>query len=154
MSAVLNEAGSRWQRDLAGAMTDPGELLAALNLPRSLEEPARRAARLFELRVTRSYLSRIRPGDVDDPLLRQVLPLDLELRETPGFTADPLEEQAARRAPGLLQKYSGRALLIATQACAIHCRYCFRREFPYEDQTGATALSQAMAAIAADPSLE
>jgi EF-P beta-lysylation protein EpmB len=158
VSAVVTEASSNWQRELADAITDPGELLDALNLPRSLEEPARRAAELFPLRVTRSYLSRMRPGDVNDPLLRQVLPLDEEFLETPGFSADPLEEDAARRAPGLLQKYTGRALLITTQACAIHCRYCFRREYPYAE-TGDSAhgggrWSEALAAIAADSSLE
>lgn len=147
-----------WQRELADAITDPRELLAALNLPSSLADAAERASRQFPLRVTHSYLARMRPGDPHDPLLRQMLPLDDELLETPGFTPDPLEEQSARRAANLLQKYTGRALLITTQACAVHCRYCFRREFPYtsaEDSIpGAGRFAEALAAIASDSSLE
>ncbi len=96
----------------------------------------------------------MRPGDLADPLLRQVMPLAAELAERPGFGPDPLAEHSAFKAPGLLQKYQGRALLIATGACAINCRYCFRREFPYSEQIGSAALSQAVAAIAADPGIE
>jgi EF-P beta-lysylation protein EpmB len=157
MSAIPSTAVPRWQRELADAITEPRELLAALNLPMSLAG-AESAARLFPLRVTRSYLARMRPGDIHDPLLRQVLPLGAELLEAPGFTADPLEEHAARRAPNLLQKYSGRALLITTQACAVHCRYCFRREFAYSaaDDTapGSGRFGEALAVIAADTSIE
>jgi EF-P beta-lysylation protein EpmB len=96
---------------------------------------------------------------VNDPLLRQVLPLGDELDDTPGYVADPLQEHAATRAPGLLQKYAGRALLITTQACAIHCRYCFRREFPYSAQQesaeeGGTRFRAALEVIAADTSIE
>jgi len=120
-----------WQRELAEAVTDPRELLAVLGLPASMADAAERAGEKFSLRVTRSFLSRMRHGDANDPLLRQVLPVDEELLEVAGYGADPLEEGAARRAPQLLHKYTGRALLIATEACAIHCRYCFRREFPY-----------------------
>lgn len=151
-------SSSSWQRDLAQSITDPDELLRALQLPPELAEDARRAARAFGLRVTRSFLSRMRLGDLRDPLLRQVLPLGEELQETPGFVPDPLEESAARRAPQLLHKYSGRALVITTEACAIHCRYCFRREFPYnagmEEGTGGGRWSAALAVIAADPSIE
>jgi EF-P beta-lysylation protein EpmB len=75
----------------------------------------------------------MRPGDVNDPLLRQVLPLADEIRAMPDFVADPVGEEASVIQPGLLQKYQGRALMITTGACAIHCRYCFRRNFPYED---------------------
>src|SRR5690349_2235730 len=120
-----------WQRELAEAVTDPRDLLAVLGLPASMADAAERAGEKFSLRVTRSFLSRMRHGDANDPLLRQVLPVDEELLEVAGYGADPLEEGAARRAPQLLHKYTGRALLIATEACAIHCRYCFRREFPY-----------------------
>jgi len=147
---------ARWQRELAEAITDPRELLAALALPAQLLEPAERAARAFPLRVPRSFVARMRRGDVHDPLLRQVLPLDAELVEMPGYSSDPLEERAARRAPQLLQKYAGRALLITTAACAIHCRYCFRREFPYDEQMSEEGArwSEALAAIAADATLE
>ena len=100
----------------------------------------------------------MRRGDADDPLLRQVLPLADELLESPGYVADPLQEHAATRAPGLLQKYAGRALLITTQACAIHCRYCFRREFPYSAQQRrprtAPAIQRGAGVIADDTSIE
>ncbi|HEY6125476.1 MAG TPA: EF-P beta-lysylation protein EpmB, partial [Steroidobacteraceae bacterium] len=150
---------STWQRELSRSITDPEQLLAELDLDPALGAPARAASSGFSLRVTRSYLSRMRRGDARDPLLRQVLPLADELLETPGFEADPLQEHAATRAPGLLHKYAGRALLITTQACAIHCRYCFRREFPYSAQQeaaeeGATRFSAALEVIAGDTTLE
>jgi len=94
----------------------------------------------------------MRPGDPHDPLLLQVLPTDLETDDPPEFTSDPVGERAALRAPGLLQKYSGRALLITTQACAVHCRYCFRREFPYGGE--APRWTAALEEIACDPSLQ
>ena len=150
---------STWQRDLSRAITDPAELLAELELDPALAAPARASSSVFGLRVTRSYLGRMRRGDAGDPLLRQVLPLSEELIDTPGFGPDPLEEHAATRAPGLLQKYSGRALLITTQSCAIHCRYCFRREFPYSAQKeaaaeGATRFRAALEVIAGDTAIE
>lgn len=142
---------SGWQRELAEAISDPAELAAELGLPAEWATAAAPAAALFGLRVPRSFVARMRHGDPDDPLLRQVLPVSAELAESPGFVADPLEEARARRAPGLLQKYRGRALLIATGACAVHCRYCFRREFPYGEQQGETGRwTEAIAALAAD----
>jgi EF-P beta-lysylation protein EpmB len=144
-----------WQADFAAAVTDPAELAALLGLPDAWVGPAREAARSFPLRVPRSFVARMRHGDAADPLLRQVLPLAEELRPALGRSADPLQEADARRAPGLLHKYRGRALLVATGACAMHCRYCFRREFPYEEQQGETGRwQQAIATIAADPSIE
>ena len=147
-----------WQQQLAQAITSPRELLETLGLDVSgagapLAAAAERAARGFALRVPASYVARMRRGDPADPLLRQVLPLGEELSEVAGFVPDPLGERTAVRASGLLQKYRGRALLIATGACAIHCRYCFRREFPYEQHLGGARLRSALAEIAADPSL-
>ncbi len=93
----------------------------------------------------------MRPRDARDPLLLQVLPLGRETHSVAGFGGDPLGEAAARRAPSLLQKYAGRALVVTTGACAVHCRYCFRRDYDY----GAEAsLDGAIDAIAADASLE
>lgn len=145
----------RWQREMAESITTPEALVAALGLDPQLAVAARRAAGTFRLRVPRSYVARMRPGDPDDPLLRQVLPVAQENEETPGYVPDPLGERSAVRVPGLLQKYRGRALLVTTGACAVHCRYCFRREFPYDEQLGDGARwNEALAAIAADPSLE
>jgi EF-P beta-lysylation protein EpmB len=125
---------SSWQRELASAIRDPDDLIDALGLPDELRAGARQAAALFPLLVTRSFLNRMRPGDPRDPLLQQVLPLGAEADCVPGFVSDALAEQSVHAAPGLLQKYAGRALLISTGACAIHCRYCFRRDFPYGDE--------------------
>jgi EF-P beta-lysylation protein EpmB len=141
---------SRWQADLASAITHPQELVTELGLDPALVAPAEAAGAAFRLRVPRSYVSRMRQGDPNDPLLRQVLPIGEELADTADYVADPLGEHAALRAPGLLQKYHGRALLVTTSACAVHCRYCFRREYPYTNDR----LSEALAQIASDPSIE
>jgi EF-P beta-lysylation protein EpmB len=145
---------STWQQELAGAITDPAALARALDLDPGLFAAAGRASELFALRVPLSFVSRMRRGDPADPLLLQVMPVAGELVDRPGFGSDPLAERAAFKAPGLLQKYRGRALLIASGACAVNCRYCFRREFPYSEQLGSGALSQALDAIAQDTSIE
>jgi EF-P beta-lysylation protein EpmB len=104
--------------------------------------------------VPRGFVARMRRGDPGDPLLRQVLPLPDEQLAVPGYGADPLQEAQARRAPGLLQKYRGRALLVTTGACAVHCRYCFRREFPYAEQVGDLGRwRESLQHIAADPGI-
>jgi EF-P beta-lysylation protein EpmB len=140
---------------MAEAITTPEALVAALGLDQNLIAPARAAATGFRLRVPRSYIARMRRGDPADPLLRQILPVEHELEDVAQYVSDPLGEHAALRAPGLLQKYKGRALMITTSACAIHCRYCFRREFPYSEQTSdAPRWSAALAELAADSSLE
>lgn len=125
---------AEWQRELAQAITDPRALLAALDLPLEWAGEARLASQSFSLRVPRGFVARMRRGDPSDPLLLQVLPLGLELEEHAGFTFDPVQDLGHRAAPGLLHKYQGRALLIATGACAVHCRYCFRRHFPYSEE--------------------
>jgi EF-P beta-lysylation protein EpmB len=97
----------------------------------------------------------MRPGDPHDPLLRQILPLPEETRQVPGFSADPVAEARFKLAPGLLQKYGGRVLLAATSACAVHCRYCFRRHLPSETaRASRPRWDAALAAIREDPSLE
>jgi len=144
-----------WQQELAEAITSPEELATALGLSPADLAGADEAGRHFRLRVPRSFVARMRRGDPGDPLLRQVLPAAAELADQAEYVADPVGESAALRTPALLQKYRGRALLITTQACAVHCRYCFRREFPYAEHSGdAPRWSEALAAIASDPSLE
>ncbi len=144
-----------WQQELAQAITSPEELAAVLGLNLEDLAGAHDAGRSFRLRVPRSFVARMRRGDLRDPLLRQVLPAAAELSDTPQYVADPIGEGSALRAPGLLQKYRGRALLITTPTCAVHCRYCFRREFPYGKQSvEAPRWSEALAEIAADASLE
>ena len=143
-----------WHRSLAAAIRDADTLVDRLALPEEYREAARRAAKLFPVMVPESFLARMRPGDPDDPLLRQVLPLAAECDDVPGFTIDAVGDADARRAPGLLQKYAGRALLIATGSCAVHCRYCFRRHYPYgEEPRRLEEWDPALEAIANDPSL-
>jgi EF-P beta-lysylation protein EpmB len=128
-TGVLSEV--TWQVELARAVTDPVELLSLLELPLDLVESAREGSRSFALRVPRPYIARMRRGDPFDPLLLQVLPLREEVAPQPGFTKDPVGDLEAMAIPGLLHKYHGRVLLVATGACPVHCRYCFRRHFPY-----------------------
>jgi EF-P beta-lysylation protein EpmB len=143
-----------WQRALQAAVTDPAELVSALELGPEWVEPARQAAARFPLRVPRSFVARMRRGDPHDPLLRQVLPLAGELQESPGYVADPVGDLAALAGPGVLHKYHGRALLITTGACAVHCRYCFRREFPYaEHGAGRGGFAGALEQIRSDRSI-
>jgi EF-P beta-lysylation protein EpmB len=112
------------------------------------------AAKDFALRVPRSYVARMRKGDPNDPLLLQVLPVAAETEVVEGFVTDPVGDMNRRAAQGLLHKYQGRALLVTTGACAVHCRYCFRRHFPYGDES---ALQQgwqpALDHLRADPSI-
>lgn len=122
-----------WQEELKQLIQNPKTLIDRLQLDREWLEPAEKAARHFPLRLTESYFSRIRPGDPHDPLLRQVLPLGEELEAAPGYDKDPLDESRFNPVPGLVHKYRSRVLLIAATQCAINCRYCFRRHFPYED---------------------
>jgi EF-P beta-lysylation protein EpmB len=122
-----------WQDALKDAVRDPDELCRLLDLSPDTAHAARAAARQFPLFAPRGFVARMRPGDPGDPLLRQVLPLTEELAEAAGFVRDPVGDHAAVRQPGLLQKYHGRVLLITTGTCAVHCRYCFRRNFPYDE---------------------
>lgn len=133
-----------WQQALATAFTDPAALLAYLGL-----DPALAAADPWPLLVPRGFAALMVPGDPADPLLRQVLPSAAEGLPRPGFSLDPLAEAAAERAPGLLCKYRGRALLLVTSACAVHCRYCFRRHRPAPATTpSGPALAAALQALA------
>ncbi len=148
------EPAGGWKEALAGAIRDPDELVELLGLPDGLREPARLAAARFGLVVPRGFLARMERGNPRDPLLAQVLPLGEELRPAEGFVGDPVGDRAAGRAPGLLVKYEGRALLVATGVCAVNCRYCFRREYPYDEvPAGREAWRPALDAIAADPTI-
>jgi EF-P beta-lysylation protein EpmB len=135
------------------AIRDADELRRVLGLPDDCL--AARAPDSFPLFVPRGYAARMRPGDRNDPLLLQVLPLAEELDDVPGFVADPVDDRQATRAAGLLHKYQGRVLLVTTGACAVHCRYCFRRHFPYSDAPHSLAeWEPGLAQIAADASIE
>ncbi|HHM05372.1 MAG TPA: EF-P beta-lysylation protein EpmB [Gammaproteobacteria bacterium] len=142
-----------WQLALQNAVRDPAELLRELALPPSLAGSGPRGL-AFPLRVPRSYVGRMRKGDPHDPLLRQVLITAAEEQRVAGFSADPVGDLRAMTVPGLLHKYHGRALLLTTGTCAIHCRYCFRRHFPYQETKAADpGWEAALAYIAADPTI-
>lgn len=145
----MSKTNPSWQRELAAAVRDPQELLRLLNL-----ESAGRfhAAETFRLLAPHSYIARMHKGDWHDPLLRQVLPLDEELQPAAGFNHDPVGDRHAEVADGVLHKYHGRVLLVTTGACAIHCRYCFRRHFPYgESNPGKNAWQGALHYIRSHP---
>ena len=145
----------RWQQLWREAVRDPGELLAMLGLEALAHRVCNEAAAQFPLRVPRGFVARMRHGDAHDPLLRQVLPLDEEMRVVPGFSLDAVGDGAARAGAGVLQKYRGRALLVTTGSCAVNCRYCFRRHFPYAEETAARdGWREAVQAIRADPSID
>lgn len=145
----------RWQQLWREAVTDPRELLHLVGLEHLAERLLPDGDTGFALRAPRGFVARMRSGDPADPLLLQVLPRAAELLPQPGFVPDAVGDAAARSAHGVLQKYAGRALLIATGSCAVNCRYCFRRHFPYAEETAAAnQWREAVAAIAADAGVE
>nr|WP_083700675.1 EF-P beta-lysylation protein EpmB [Halomonas sp. 1513] len=123
---------ARWQRQLSQAIRSPEALCRRLGLDHAWLPGAATGHALFEVCVPEAYLARIVPGDPHDPLLRQILPLAAEAETPAGFVNDPLAEAAHTPRRGLIHKYAGRVLLIASPTCAINCRYCFRRHFPYD----------------------
>lgn len=123
-------APDAWQQALRTLITDPSELLAQLGLPHEMADLDAHGG--FRLQVPRAFAARMEPGNPDDPLLLQVLPRSQEQALVPGFSADPLAELSSNPREGLVHKYHDRVLLIASGGCAINCRYCFRRHFPYQ----------------------
>ncbi|QDS95173.1 L-lysine 2,3-aminomutase [Roseimaritima multifibrata] len=141
-----------WQQAMKQAIRDGRELCNRLDLPPELASDA--AGNAFPVFVPLEFLARMKKGDPDDPLLRQVLGLSAETESAAGFQTDPLAEKDSEPLPGLLHKYHGRALLVTTGACAIHCRYCFRRHFPYAQvPKGKEAWQGAIDYLAQDPSI-
>lgn len=129
LKSVTNQTPG-WQTMLSRAVKSVDELLDLLKIePASMKIQTRDSE--FPLRVPHSFVNRMTPGDVLDPLLLQVLPVNAELLPADGYVQDPLDEQQDMALPGVLKKYHGRALMTVTGACAVHCRYCFRRHFPY-----------------------
>ena len=135
-AARLLPPAADWRELWRGSITDANELLRTVGLEQ-LADRLPPADAGFALRVPRGFAARMRPGDPRDPLLLQVLPQLAELELAPGYVADPVGDLAAREAQGLLHKYEGRALLIASGSCAVNCRYCFRRHFPYGEEMAA-----------------
>ena len=149
-----NHKNESWQAELARAYRDPKELLSALKLTPEQIPGGISSRNHFPLRVPRPYVARMQTGDPNDPLLLQVLSRELEQADQPGFLLDPVGDGPATASPGLLHKYQGRVLLITTGACPVHCRYCFRRHYPYADSRPDNGdWTNAMDYIAADSSI-
>jgi EF-P beta-lysylation protein EpmB len=127
-----------WQEQLAQAIRDPNELLEYVGLVANSIGYSNTAMEQFPIRVPHVFANRIRHNDPNDPILRQVFPYIDEESEVSGFINDPLAESDVQPSHGLLQKYKSRVLSITTAACAIHCRYCFRRHFPYQESTASS----------------
>ncbi len=133
-----------WQQLLSEAISEPEQLLRRLQLPDSMLPAMQAASEDFALRVPEPFLKLIEPGTPRDPLLLQVLPQARELDQRPGYVADPLAEQSSNPDAGIIHKYHGRLLLVISGGCAINCRYCFRRHFPYQDNQLSGAQWQAV----------
>jgi EF-P beta-lysylation protein EpmB len=143
---------ARWQELWRDAIRDPRELLDLVGLSHREDLVAGDAG--FAMRVPRGFVARMKKGDPGDPLLLQVLPQAAELGDVPGFTRDAVGDLASRAAHGVLHKYEGRALFVATGSCAVNCRYCFRRHFPYAEETAAAGRwHEAVALVAEDASI-
>ncbi len=124
-----------WQKQLRNGVRDVKQLLNLLNLDVANTPYAKLADQQFPLRVPLSFVARMQSGELFDPLLQQVLPVEDELNNPSDFSVDPLQEANSNVLPGLLHKYHGRVLLTVASACAINCRYCFRRHFPYQENS-------------------
>ena len=138
ITQITNKMHISWQKELANVVTDPKELLELLLIDPKNYLQHFKARELFPVRVPRPFIESMQKGDINDPLLKQVMPLHSEFVITDGFTTDPLEEHDTV-AKGLLHKYKHRVLMIVKAGCAINCRYCFRRHFPYQDNSPSKA---------------
>ncbi|MGR8929276.1 MAG: EF-P beta-lysylation protein EpmB [Gammaproteobacteria bacterium] len=145
---MINPIAS-WQHELSEAFSNIDELCQYLAIkPSSL--PILPQLKDFPLRVPRGFAERMQKGNPNDPLLLQVLPLQKELQIHPGYTDDPVGDLNAVAETGVIHKYHGRVLLVTTGACAVHCRYCFRRHFPYgELQLSVQKIEKALGYISA-----
>ncbi len=146
----MRESTPCWQKNLAEGFSSAAELLSYLHLPASLADSL--AEKQFKTRVPRSFAARMQPGNASDPLLLQVLAVKDELTVAAGFGPDPLAEKTTNHLPGLIHKYHGRVLLTVAGACAVNCRYCFRRHFPYQNNNpGRAGWRPVIDYIARDP---
>lgn len=142
-----------WQKELANVVTCPERLLEMLGLSSKVDEKDLKARSLFPVRVPLPFIKKMRYGDINDPLLLQVMPRHQEFLAKTGYDKDPLKEQDNNQ-PGLLHKYRSRVLVMFKTGCAVNCRYCFRRHFPYqENQLNKRSLIDALAYIKADSNI-
>ncbi len=149
------QSDKNWQQLLAEAVTDPQQLIQQLQLPASLLPQLQLANQQFQLRVPQPFIDLIEPGNPNDPLLLQVLPQSQELVAQPGYLNDPLHEAGSNPQQGIIHKYHGRLLLMISGGCAVNCRYCFRRHFPYQDnRLGSQQWQQALEYLRQHPEVD
>ena len=134
ITQISDKLHTSWQKELANVVTDPEKLLRVLDICPDAYLQHFKARKLFPVRVPMPFIERMKKSNFDDPLLKQVMPVDTEFTYTPGYSTDPLEEHDTV-AEGLLHKYKHRVLMIVKAGCAVNCRYCFRRHFPYQDNS-------------------
>ncbi|ABN73776.1 EF-P beta-lysylation protein EpmB [Actinobacillus pleuropneumoniae] len=150
----IESSKPEWLIELAQAFNDPTALLEYLELNPQAFETAITARKLFALRVPRAFAAKMQKGDKNDPLFLQAMSAAAEFLQAEGFVKDPLEEQHSP-APNILHKYHNRLLFMIKNSCAINCRYCFRRHFPYDDvKSGKAVWQQGLDYIAAHTELE
>ena len=147
----VNTQSKSWQQQLASAKITVKELLDFLELRPEQLTYSEVADQQFKLKVSWDFLNCIDKGNPDDPLLKQILPIAAEMQDWPGFGKNPVGDLEASVVPGLIHKYPSRVLLISSPACGIHCRYCFRRHFPYSESYG--QLDQALKYIKENQSI-
>lgn len=151
---TLNTDMLPWQQELSNLITDPDELLKILGLDSGAFGATAGKLQGFPLKVPRPFVARMKHGDARDPLLLQVMPSVRELDDTPGYGFDPLSEADFNPHPGVLHKYQGRILVLAAPHCAVHCRYCFRRHFPYSEHIpGRQIWEQSLQWLAGQPDI-
>ncbi|WDE10997.1 EF-P beta-lysylation protein EpmB [Thalassomonas haliotis] len=134
ITQISEQLHTSWQKELANVVTDPKTLLEMLDIAPQAYQDHFKARKLFPVRVPRPFIKRMKKGDINDPLLAQVMPLSDEFDLSDGYLSDPLQEHDTV-AEGLLHKYRNRVLMIVKAGCAVNCRYCFRRHFPYSDNS-------------------
>jgi EF-P beta-lysylation protein EpmB len=155
LTVIATSPAPSWQESLSDLVTDPKELLELLKLKEADLPVGRAAAKQFPLKVPRPFVEKMQLGVWNDPLLLQIWPAAAEEKASDGYSVDPLAEASSNPVPGLLHKYQGRVLLTAAPHCAVHCRYCFRRHFDYEENSPSRALWQrCFDYIRSDPSIE
>lgn len=150
LNSQIVQVRPQWQQELAQAISDPYQLAEILELPKSWADHHAAARELFPLRVPRFFVDLMQHKNEQDPLLLQVMPNANEFLQHPEFITDPLQEQQSSYT-GILHKYSSRVLVILRGGCAVNCRYCFRRHFPYEQHHfGREQLTQLVALVKSD----
>lgn len=151
---VQSDSTPSWQEEIAQSLRTTEDLAQILELSTDSISARRAGEQQFPIRVTTSYLQRIERGNHDDPLLKQIMPAADEMAVVDGYGTDPVGDSGATCGNGVMQKYHGRVLLMTTSACGIHCRYCFRRHYPYRDNIlSVSNIMDALEQIRADQSI-